>query len=328
MLRVSSILQLQSVWERPSIEDNNSIMTSRLDEHITRTLSHKSFSHQHEEQEINNTNEEMNISALAIATTSAAKMVVPPLESSNSVHSDRGNSKPNKGMVENENSLHASSLNTNVPMSPSSILDENLLRNKPLPELKITTTSSINQQQQTMTSSSSFTSPLSSSSISSTLSSTFHPSQQQQQQQLQNNKVENNDPVIMIQDTTSSISSDSSDSNSSSSSKKANIPSTPKELDDDDDDDSDQKKTAKRKPSFSFKRYSFLNKPDGNGNSPPTSLHSFHLPPSPSLMINGANQALRRESSRLNLRRKSFSKKVKKAISNIKLNNPTPTPAA
>ncbi|CAO3614940.1 unnamed protein product [Cunninghamella echinulata] len=328
MLRVSSILQLQSVWERPSIKNNNNIMTSHLDEHITRTLSHKNLNHQHEEQEINN-NEEMNISALAIATTSAAKMVVPPLESSNSVHSDRGNSKPNKGMVENENSLHASSLNTNVPMSPSSILDENLLRNKPLPELKITTTSSINHhQQQAMTSSSSFTSPLSSSSISSTLSSTCHPSQQQQQQQQQNNnKVDNNDPIIMIQDTTSSISSDSSDSNSSSSSKKANIPSTPKELDDD-DDDSEQKKTAKRKPSFSFKRYSFLNKPDGNGNSPPTSLHSFHLPPSPSLMINGANQALRRESSRLNLRRKSFSKKVKKAISNIKLNNPTPTPAA
>ncbi|CAO3590397.1 unnamed protein product [Absidia cylindrospora] len=37
-------------------------------------------------------------------------------------------------------------------------------------------------------------------------------------------------------------------------------------------------------------------------------------------VIDGANKTLRRETSKFNLRRKSFSKKVKRAISNIKLN--------
>ncbi|KAI8092463.1 uncharacterized protein BX664DRAFT_327329 [Halteromyces radiatus] len=53
--------------------------------------------------------------------------------------------------------------------------------------------------------------------------------------------------------------------------------------------------------------------------TPPASIHSFAIAPTNQL-ISGANKALRRESSKLNLRRKSLSKKLKKAVSNIKLN--------
>ncbi|CAO3596752.1 unnamed protein product [Absidia cylindrospora] len=62
-------------------------------------------------------------------------------------------------------------------------------------------------------------------------------------------------------------------------------------------------------------RYHFLGPRSSaaSTNSPPSSIHS-------STLINGANKALRRESSKINMRRKSFSKKLKKAISNIKLN--------
>ncbi|ORX57053.1 hypothetical protein DM01DRAFT_1334607 [Hesseltinella vesiculosa] len=63
------------------------------------------------------------------------------------------------------------------------------------------------------------------------------------------------------------------------------------------------------------RRYSFLNR-----TSPPSSIYSFNLPPSPTTIIQGANRAIRRESSRLNMKRKSFSKQVKRAVSNIKLN--------
>ncbi|ORZ10406.1 hypothetical protein BCR42DRAFT_422317, partial [Absidia repens] len=55
---------------------------------------------------------------------------------------------------------------------------------------------------------------------------------------------------------------------------------------------------------------------------PPTSsmMPSPSPSPPPNQVIDGANKTLRRETSKFNLRRKSLSKKVKRAISSIKLN--------
>ncbi|KAI8342806.1 hypothetical protein BC941DRAFT_413890 [Chlamydoabsidia padenii] len=80
------------------------------------------------------------------------------------------------------------------------------------------------------------------------------------------------------------------------------------------DDNADTKRNITKKPS----RYGFLR----SAASPPPSIHSSTVAPV-STMMTDANQALRRESSKISLRRKSLSKKLKKAISTIKLNADT-----
>ncbi|CAO3622567.1 unnamed protein product [Cunninghamella blakesleeana] len=387
MLRVTSVLQLQSIWEKPmhpSNESNatklikpttslseiaNEVLTTQMETEVTSmAIADADTDTSHHKKDAgpaifvvhSSDSEILKDDASSILHTDAASsasenVVQPPtLQISNPVHSDRGNSIPNMETVENENSLHASP-STHVPMIQVISLNDDLLNNKPLPKtptlLKIntsttttttttttnnndnnnnntitTTTTTNNTNNDQIITSSKTPSLKSSSSTSSSIteSTPNHP----------NDDNINNKNDLILQGTTSSISS-----TSTSSSKKLNIPLTPKE--DSSSEEDDQGKKTKRKSSFHFKRYSFLNKPNATSTtsssmmdsniSPPPSLHSssFHLPPSPSSMFNGANQALKRESSKLNLRRKSLSKKVKKAISNIKLNNnATPSPVA